>query len=316
MTRWSRWLWVFLVIAALLVLSLVGDNYLLRLGTNALMFASLAMAWNFIGGFAGYPSFGAAAFFGFGAYASAIAHTQGMPQVLSWMFAALLAALLALVLGFALLRMRGHAFAIATLVVAEVLREVANGWTGLTGGGMGLNLPFSGLSPEAGARYFFYAMLALACLAFAATVHVSNHRFGFGLRCIKQNESAADMVGVNTTALKVMAFTLSGAFTAAVGAIYASWVSYIEPTDVFDITISIKAIVMVLLGGVGTVMGPLIGAVAFLALDELVWRNFLQLHTGILGVVIVVLVLFLPSGLAAYSLPALWRRLFRKKEPA
>jgi branched-chain amino acid transport system permease protein len=116
------------------------------------------------------------------------------------------------------------------------------------------------------------------------------------------------MVGVNTTLYKTAAFTLSGMFAAAVGAVYASWTAYIEPTDAFDIMISIKAIVMVLLGGAGTIMGPIIGAVAFLALDELVWRNFLKLHTGILGLLIVLLVLYLPSGLSSLSLRSLFRR--------
>ena len=95
---------------------------------------------------------------------------------------------------------------------------------------------------------------------------------------------------------KIIAFTLSGAFAAAAGAIYASWIGYIEPTDVYDVLFSIKPIIMALLGGMGTVFGPVIGAVAFLALDEVVWRNFLQLHTGVLGFLIVVLILFLPVG--------------------
>ncbi|MDB5839642.1 MAG: Branched-chain amino acid transporter permease [Herminiimonas sp.] len=300
----------FAVIAVLLLAAvpLVESNYILRIATTMLMYSALAMAWNFIGGFTGYPSFGTAAFFGLGAYAGAIGQLQGMPPVMAWLFAALLAALFALLMGMALLRLRGHAFAIASLVVAEVLREVANGWTDMTGGGMGLNLPFSSMAPEQSASYYYYCMLVLACITFAVMCYVATNRLGFGLRCIKQNEDAANMVGVNTTLYKTAAFTLSGMFAAAVGAVYASWTAYIEPTDAFDIMISIKAIVMVLLGGAGTIMGPIIGAVAFLALDELVWRNFLKLHTGILGLLIVLLVLYLPSGLSSLSLRSLFRR--------
>src|SRR5690606_15515498 len=106
-------------------------------------------------------------------------------------------------------RMRGHTFAIATLVVAEVLREVVNAWTSLTGGGMGLNLPYSALSPEETARYYYYCMLLITLIVYVATVFVARNKLGFGLRCIKQNEDAAKMVGVNTTLYKTLAFALS-----------------------------------------------------------------------------------------------------------
>ena len=274
-----------------------ADAYWLRLGTTMLMYGVLAMAWNFIGGMAGYPSFASAAFFGLGAYAGAVAQKLGAPMPVAWLSAAVLAIVFAALLGLALLRLRGHYFAIASLVVAEVLRELVNSATDLTGGGMGLNLPVPhGATVTNQAEFFFYAMLGLAVITFAAMLAVTHSRLGFGLRCIQQNESAAGMLGVNTTAYKVAAFVLSGAFVGAAGAIYASWVHYIEPPDVFDVLYSIKAIVMVLLGGAGSVFGPLFGAAIFLSLEELVWRNYLQVHTGVLGLMIVLLVLFLPKG--------------------
>lgn len=304
---------VFIVVLALLAaLPLVGGNYALRLATIMLMYATLSMAWNFIGGFAGYPSFGTAAFFGLGAYAGAVAQVNGAPLPLAWLLAAATAVVFALLLGFAVLRLRGHAFAIATLVVAEVLREITNGWTGVTGGGMGLNLPHPAISLDALARLFFYAMLAVAAIAQVVTIVLARNRLGFGLRCIRQNEDAAGMVGVNTTLYKTVAFALSGCFAAAAGAVYASWTGYIEPPDAYDALFSIKPIVMVLLGGLGTAFGPALGAIAFLVLDELVWRNFLKLHSGILGALIVVLVLFLPAGLASFS----WRDWFGRRKPA
>jgi branched-chain amino acid transport system permease protein len=296
------------VVLLLALLPTLGDNYLLRVATTMLMYMTLAMAWNFIGGFAGYPSFATAAFFGLGAYAGAIAQSNGMPAVAAWVFATLVSAVIALLLGLAVLRLRGHAFAIATLVVVELLREIVNGWVSLTGGGMGINLP-TAMSPDQGARYYFHAMLVLAIVTWLVMHAVAVRRLGFGLKCIKQNEDAASMVGVNTTLFKSLAFMLSAAFTAAAGAVYASWTAYIEPADVFDIMFSIKAIVMVLLGGAGTLLGPVLGAVAFLALDELVWRNFLTLHTGILGVLIILLILFLPMGLTTFS----WRNLLRRR---
>lgn len=290
---------------------LAGEAYWLRLGTTMLMYGVLAISWNFIGGMAGYPSFAVAAFFGLGAYSGAVAQKFGVPMVLAWTLAGVAALAFAALLGVALLRLRGHYFAIASLVVAEVLRELVNSATDFTGGGMGLNLPLPAMtSIDAQARYFFYAMLLLAALAFAASLLTRYSKLGFGLRCIQQNESAADMLGVNTTLYKVGAFVLSGVFVGAAGAVYASWLHYIEPPDVFDVLYSVKAIVMVLLGGAGSVFGPLVGAALFLSLEELVWRHYLQVHTGVLGLMIVLLVLFLPRGLMSIS-----RRLWARPRP-
>ena len=290
------------VFFAIALLPVAGEAYWLRLGTTMLMYGVLAMSWNFIGGMAGYPSFAVAAFFGLGAYAGAVAQSKAVPMMLAWSGAGLVALAFAALLGVALLRLRGHYFAIASLVVAEVLRELVNSATDLTGGGMGLNLPVpKTISIDAQARFFFYSMLGLAALTFGATVFTRHSKLGFGLRCIQQNEAAADMLGVNTTLYKVFAFMLSGVFVGIAGAIYASWVHYIEPPDVFDVLYSVKAIVMVLLGGVGSLYGPLLGAVAFLSLEELVWRNYLNVHTGVLGLMIVLLVLFLPNGLISLS---------------
>ncbi len=295
--------WTAVIVFALVaLLPLSGDAYWLRLGTTMLMYGVLAMSWNFIGGMAGYPSFAVAAFFGLGAYTGAVAQKFGVAPGLAWTSAGLAALLFAALLGLALLRLRGHYFAIASLVVAEVLRELVNSMTELTGGGMGLNLPIPTMtSVVAQARYFFYVMLALAVVTFVAMLLTRYSKLGFGLRCIQQNESAADMLGVDTTLYKVSAFALSGVFVGVAGAVYASWVYYIEPPDVFDVLFSVKAIVMVLLGGAGSVFGPLVGAAAFLSLEELVWRNYLEVHTGVLVLIIVVLVLFLPKGLLSLA---------------
>ncbi len=284
-------------LAALVVLPAAGGNYALRLATIVMMYSVLALSWNFIGGLAGYPSFATAAFFGLGAYAGAVSQARGLPAPLAWTLAGLLTALFAGALGLVLLRLRGHYFAIASLVVGEVLRELATSATDLTGGGMGLNLPILRAGVTVQARLFYAVMLALALATLAATVAVHRSRLGFGLRAIQQNEDAADMVGVDTTRYKTAAFVLSAVFVGTAGAVYAAWVNYIEPADVFDVLYAVKPIVMVLLGGAGTVAGPVVGAVVFLALEELVWRNFLTLHAGLLGLVIVGLVFFLPGGL-------------------
>lgn len=262
-----------------------------------LMYSTLALGWNFIGGFTGYPSFATAAFFGLGAYASGILQTSGVPMVAAWGAAGLITCLFAAALGNAILHLRGHYFAIASLVVAEVLREIINSATDLTGGGMGLNLPVLRMDMTVQTRLFYYSMFAVAAAALATTFVVDRHRLGFGLRCIQQNEDAAIVLGIRTRRYKVIAFSLSALFPGLAGGIYASWVNYIDPFDAFEVLISVKPIVMTLLGGAGTIMGPVYGAFIFLFMEELVWRNILEFHAGLLGIIVVCLVLFLPRGL-------------------
>ena len=216
---------------------------------------------------------------------------------LAWAIAGLAAALFAAVIGLAILHLKGHYFAIASLALAEVLRELVNS-SEFTGGGMGLNLPVPGWSVQLQAQLFFSAMLVVGAATAAAAILVARSRLGFALRCIQQNEDAAVMLGIDARVCKTAAFALSAASVGIAGAIYASWVHYIEPGDVFDILLAVKPLVMVLLGGIGTLFGPVIGAAVFLALEELVWRTFLTVHAGVLGALIVVLVLFMPGGIA------------------
>lgn len=286
-----------LLLSALVGLYAFGDNYVLRLVTTVAMYVTLAVAWNIVGGFTGYPSFATAAFFGLGAYAGGVAVSNGVPLAVAWIGAGIFTALFATLLGLAILHLRGHYFAIGSLVVADVLREVTNSWTSLTGGGMGLNVPLVGGSTSAQALFFLVSMSAVAVAALLAAIWIDRSRLGVALRCIEQNEDAAQVIGIDTRRAKVAAFAISSLFIGLVGAIYASWVTYIDPTDVYDVSLSVKPIIMALLGGVGTIAGPVIGAFAFLALEELIWRNSLEFHAGILGLLVVALVLFLPGGL-------------------
>jgi len=298
----ARNAWLIGVVLLLAVLPLVGGTYSLRLGTFACMYAVMAVSWNVIGGMAGYPSFATAAFFGLGAYAGGVLLAKGGGLVGALLLSGTLAFAGAMLLGVVLLRLRGHYFAVASLAVAEVLRELANTATDLTGGGMGLNIPLAtggGAGPEGEARFFFYAMWALLLLTLAVVLVLERSRLGFGLQCIRQNESAADMIGVNATLYKSLAFAFSGVFVAMAGTLYAGWVHYIEPPDVFDILFSVKPIVMALLGGLGSTAGAVIGAFAFLAIEETVWRNSLEIHTGLLGLLVVLLLLFLPNGIVS-----------------
>ena len=286
------------------LVTVIGDNYWLRFGTTVALYAALASAWNIIGGFTGYPSFATAAFFGLGAYASAISQMHGIPMPLAWALAALIGGVLALLLGLGLLRLRGHYFAVASLVVAEVFREAITAGGDFTGGGMGLNLALLPISSLAQARLFLLVFSSLAAVSAVLSFWILGSRFGVALRCIEQNEDAAAMVGVAVTRHKAFALALSAVFASAAGAVYANWLNYIDPSDVFNVLLSVKPIVMALIGGIGTVVGPFAGAVALAGLEELVIKGSLDLNGVFLGLAIVLLVLFMPRGVMGFLSPA------------
>jgi branched-chain amino acid transport system permease protein len=286
---------IFLFILALT--PLWGDQYLVRLAITLAMYCALAQSWNFIGGFTGYPSFSTAAFFGLGSYAGAILQIHEAPIVLAWIGATIFVGAFAVALGAIILRLKGHYFAIGSIAVVEVVRLVISSMSDLTGGGDGLNVPLISGGPAFVSMIMLYVMMAIMLIVFAVTWYVDQSRFGFGLRCIQQNEDAANMVGVHTTYYKIIAFMLSACFTGTVGAVYATWVGYIDPTESFNILMTIKVPVMALLGGAGTVFGPIVGTTVFIVLEEVFWANFLDWNRAILGVVIVVLVFFIPGGL-------------------
>src|ERR1700682_3025839 len=221
-----------ILIACVASLPLFGGAYALRIGTIACMYAILALSWNVVGGFAGYPSFATAAFFGFGAYATGVLLNNGWSLALSVLTTLAASFLLAGLLGVVLLRLRGHYFAIASLSLVEVLRELVNNATDLTGGGMGLNIPLaSGSGVLADATFFFYAIWGLLLATALTVIAVSMSKLGFGLVCIRQNETAANMIGLNATLYKSIAFGLSACFVSGAGGLYAAWGHYLEPVD-------------------------------------------------------------------------------------
>ena len=284
------------LIAAVSAFGLSANNYLLQAGTTLAMSAVLCLAWNVVGGFMGYPSFATAAFFGLGAYIGGIVQNQDAPMALAWIAAAAGGMIFAALLGSILLGLRGHYFAIGTIAVVEVMREIANNWEQLTGGAIGMNIPILAGSPRAAGLFFYFAMWMLVVIAFAATALIANSKFGFGLRCIRQNENAAKMVGIDVFRFKVAAFVISGLIVSTAGAVYASMVAFIEPKDVFNVLLSIEVPVMVMLGGAGTVVGPLVGAALYVVLRELVWVNFINFHSAILGIIIIAVIYLVPKG--------------------
>lgn len=300
---------ILLTAGAVIVFGFTANNYLLQAGTTLAMSAVLCLAWNVVGGFMGYPSFATAAFFGLGAYIGALLQNAGVPLAFAWIAAAVGGAIFAASLGSVLLGLRGHYFAIGTIAVVEVMREVANNWEGLTGGTIGLNIPILAGTPREVGIFFYLIMWALVALTFVLTSLIARSKFGFSLQCIRQNESAASMVGINVFQTKCAAFIISGLIVSTAGAIYASMVAFIEPKDVFNVLLSIEVPVMVMLGGAGTIVGPLAGAALYVLLKELVWVNFINFHTAILGIIIIAVIYVIPGGILRQFHAKAWSKL-------
>jgi branched-chain amino acid transport system permease protein len=295
--RWRAAVVVLGVATAVLAPFLVG-RYSLRFLTSVVMFAGLAVSWNIIGGLAGYFSFGHAVFFGMGAYAVAITMTKaGLSFWVGLGLAAMVSTVFAVVIGLPVLRLKGHYFALVTLGIGEVVRGIVSNLTKLTGGGGGLSLPIYPGGIDVIYRTFYLLMLGTLVASLVTVYAILQSRFGYGLQAIREDEDAASMIGVPTTRYKITAFALSAMFFGIFGGIYAYWLTYVEPGDVFDIKISVLTLIMALLGGVGTFLGPLIGAIAFQLLSEVLWHRLLDFHTAFLGGLMIVIVMFFPRGL-------------------
>lgn len=285
-----------------------------RTVTTIFMFIALAQSWNLIGGFAGYACFGQVVFFGFGGYTAAVlmAHAHQSFWV-ALIVSALLATAFGMLIGLPLLRLKGHYFAIATLGVAEGMREVVTNVPGLTGGGAGITLPTVGT--QAATAYlgndgFYVLFLLIAVLSVVISGLISRGKFGFALRAINQDEDAAASVGINTTRTKVLTFGLSGFVAGLVGASYAFQQVTIFPDRLFDVDITVLMVIMVVIGGSGTVLGPLLGAVGLQYLSEWLRQHYTDVHTLILGVIIIIAVVLVPQGLVTYVKEAVRNREF------
>ena len=271
--------------------------YWLRILTNIFMFAILSQAINIISGYTGYPAFGNVVFFGLGAYSTGVLmvkfHTSFAITIPIGIAVCLLFTLL---FGIPVLRLKGHYFAIATLGLNEATRAIVDNLTGLTGGGMGLSLPLPPGNIEAIARFFYFVLFGTMVMIILATYVLSISRFGYACRSIRADEEAAKSMGINTTRYKTIAWMVSAAFTGIAGSVYAYWMSYIEPSAVFDMTIAIKSFVMFLLGGAGTVIGPVLGAFFIELISTFAWGHLLNYHIGALGVIIILVVILMPRG--------------------
>ena len=266
----------------------------------------LAQAWNMLGGYGGQMSFGHALFFGTGAYVQAIAQLQG--GLNAWVALALAvgaAAAVGAFVGALTFRygLRGSYFALVTLALAEVFRILALS-VGFTGGGVGLMIPLVEAASNmqfASRKGYVALILAFVIVALGVTSWLRHSRFGARLQAVRDNEDAARAIGVDPWRTKLGAIVLSGAFTGAAGAFYAQVFQYIDPGIAFGPHVSVEALVGAIVGGMGTLWGPVLGAVVLHTLADLT-RNLFGAVPGInlviYGVVLVLIVMFLPRGLA------------------
>jgi branched-chain amino acid transport system permease protein len=326
--RWRRIFLIFAVVVAAYALlapltsldaaqsagvPLLADKLWFRIATLIAMFIILATAWNIIGGITGYAAFGNVAFFGIGAYTTGMLIAKA-----KWPFAAALplapvvAALFAALVGLPLLRLRGHSFAMASLgvgvAVGELVQNIDYGGQPVFGGATGLFLPIYAIANRG--LFFFYVMVGAAAIAIAVTWWVLRSRFGYGLIAIRENEEAASVLGVNTTAYKVAAFALAAALTGLAGGIFSQWNVFINQDNVFPIEYNVQMILMALLGGTGTVFGPAAGAVLLQLLIQFLGGSlpisldipFVSAGARpivaqiILGLLLVLVVIFVPRG--------------------
>lgn len=244
------------------------------------------------------------AFYGIGAYACAILVADYQWHWLATLaVAAGLSAVVALAIGYPVLRLKGPYFAIAMLGAAEGTRVIATVWDGLTHGGLGVSLPSAETSMAT-----YYAMLVLTIVTIAVAYTIGHSRFGVRLNAIREDEVAAEALGINATRYKLVAFALSAVFPAVAGGIQAYKVLYIDPPSVFFVQITIAMALMSMLGGKGTVIGPIVGAVLLYSAQEATWVNFPTAHLIAYGLFIVLIARFLPRGLMGFAIDRGWVR--------
>jgi branched-chain amino acid transport system permease protein len=292
------------IVAVLAMLPALLSGYHVSFLIQVFMWIALAGSWNIISGFTGYVSFGHVAFFGIGTYTAALLITKaGWHWLPAGLAGSIPAMVLALVIGYPCLRLKGPYFAISMLGLNEVVRALVSYFEGFTGGGSGISLP-----PIVATVPVYYAMGAVALTVPLVTYFIITSRFGLRLLSIREDELAAEAMGINTARHKLYAFLLSAAFPGIVGGFYAWYASHVEPMSVFPLITTITMIIMCLLGGSGTVLGPVLGAVLLSIFQEMVWARFLWVHQALLGTLIVAVVLLMPRGILGilrqyYTLP-------------
>jgi branched-chain amino acid transport system permease protein len=319
--RNSLYLLAGLAVLAAVTAFTVKDKFYLHVLIMMLFYAAISSAWNIVGGFAGQLSLGHAAFFGIGAYTSSLLFINlGVSPWIGMVIGAVLATIVAGGIGYPSFRLRGPFFTLVTIAFAEVLRILTLYAHDFTKGSIGISVPFR---PAVGNFIFrqvsAYAYVAMAFLAISVLVSlwIENSRLGYYLAAIREDEDAAQALGIDAARYKLVAVLISAFLTALGGTFYAQYIFYIEPFQTFSLDFSVLLAMMAIIGGLGTVWGPVAGAFLVTPLQEILQAQLggeLQgLHLVVYGTVLIVVVILLPQGIIP-SIAAWGKRAFGQRE--
>ena len=290
----------------------VSNTYILHMLVMVFLWALLGQSWNLLGGFTGQVSYGHAAFFGVGAYTSAIMVKSGLSPAAAWwglLLGGLVAALVGAVLGWICFRLRGPYFSLSILALSEVLRLIAVNWKQLTNGAEGI-LYIPAFNSKAA---YYWIILAVVTVSFLTIRAVMRSKFGFYFLAIREDQDCAESLGINTTKYKLYSLLISAFFTGVAGSFYMNYMGFIDPGIVFSLPdISIMMILVTMLGGAATMTGPAVGAVLYVLMSELfrdpplpMWIPFREAiahllksgHLFFFGILIIVIIIYFPHGI-------------------
>jgi branched-chain amino acid transport system permease protein len=274
-------------------------NYVMQIATIGLMWVAMATSWNLIGGYAGYISLGNNVFFGIGGYlAGGLLVFLGWSPFVTAILAGVVGFGLGLIVGLITLRTRGPAFIIATIALLLMAALIFDNWE-LLGGSNGLSLPLPQFPQQWARAPFYLAMLAAAAGSVVLSWVVAHTKLGLGLRALAQDEVKAEVLGMNTSRYKIIAFALSGIFPAIAGAIWGYSLTYLRPSIFFTIGIGAQMVLMAIIGGRGTVVGPVLGAILVVAVNEASVAQFgsSELNIVVTGTILIAVLLFFPLGI-------------------
>ena len=289
----------------------VRDAYFLDSLVLILLWGALSAAWNVAGGYAGQVSIGHAAFFGIGAYSAALlgARFQQSPW-LGMLVGVALSLAAGAAIGYLSNRLRGPYFALATIAFSQVLLIVASRWRGFTAGSEGIPVPFRPGFATLGLDHVAWVYLALtvAVLYWAVEVWLERSRFGYRLAGVREDEDAAQALGIPARRLKVVAVTASAALTSVCGTLWAQYVGFVDPFYVFSVDLSVRFALNTIIGGMGTALGPYLGSILITSLETYlraslsgVKSGFTGIYLIVYGTVLILVVRFAPDGLAGLA---------------
>jgi branched-chain amino acid transport system permease protein len=291
------------ILIVLVILPFITKGYIISLLATIFVAGVLASSWNLMAGFCGYVSFGHQVFFGVGAYTTAILVTSlklGSESLwYSVLLGGLVAGAVAFALGYPALKLRGPYFSILTMGISEIFYVIMVN-TPWFGGAEGLNLPPVYTLP----KFYLITLITFVAIYFLFR-WLKRSKFGFALSAIRQDEDAAEASGVSTHFYKMLAFAISGFFPGIIGGAYVWYITYIDAVAAFELHIVVQMIAITMFGGLGTVVGPLIGSVFFTLLSEYLWARMPELYLVVLGIIVVIVIEFMPRGAVVHALEAL-----------